>query len=203
MTLDDLGGEKLPPDTVRVLKEANRRVALLEILVDDLALYLRLEARIFRYSPITIAVRELTASTMDELAPAASARDVALQSDCESVDLRGHVKVDPRCFSRVMKELLTHALDASSPGGTICVRLACIGPKFRWTVGTEAAAIDEGLRRKIFDPFELGGAKASGLGLTIARGMARLADGDLTSSNTAEGTTAFHLDLPIAQNALA
>lgn len=203
MVLEGSYCEQLPPESARVIRQAQHKVDFLRTLVRDLDLFLQLEARTFRYSPIVIAISELSARIMGELTSVASARDVALQMDDEHIGLPGQAKVDLRCLSRAMMELFVHALEASRPCGTICVHLQRVGPKFRWTISADGLLIDNDLHERIFEPFAIGGANGSGLSLSIARSMVRLAGGKVGCSVTAQGGTAFRLELPMAHNARA
>ena len=90
-----------------------------------------------------------------------------------------------RDLVRLLRNLLENAVRHSPPGGSVRVSLADVNREVEIAVADDGAGIAQEERGKIFTPFYRGttvptgnGAEA-GLGLTIARGIARAYGGDV------------------------
>jgi signal transduction histidine kinase len=111
------------------------------------------------------------------------------------------IRTDPEKVRHVLVELLSNAikftreggveLDASSSDRTATFRIADTG-----------LGVPVELREKIFEPFfqaeealtrEVGG---TGIGLAVARGLARRLGGDVTVSSRPNGGSMFKLTIP-------
>jgi signal transduction histidine kinase len=97
---------------------------------------------------------------------------------------------------------MQHCQGLDGGPGEIGIRLWREGNAVRLTVWNTGEGIPDGDRGKIFERFyrvdqsrarERGGA---GLGLSLAREIARAHGGDLTLDDAPEGVTAFTLTLP-------
>jgi signal transduction histidine kinase len=114
------------------------------------------------------------------------------------------VRADPRSLQQILLNLLSNASKYTNEGGTITLGAQREGPSVRmWIRDTGIGIAPEELDR-IFEPFfqaERGSTRrfsGIGLGLTIARDLARAMAGDVTvESEVGRGTTASVL-LPAA-----
>lgn len=110
---------------------------------------------------------------------------------------RLEVVADPDQLARIFDNLLANAVQAMAPGGGtvtltatgsergLAVRIADTGP-----------GLPESVRTTLFEPFVSAGRKnGTGLGLHIAREIARRHGGDLVVERTGPDGTAFRLDL--------
>lgn len=113
---------------------------------------------------------------------------------------------DPTRVGQVLGNLLSNAIKYTPPPGHITVRsrIETREDGGRWAtirVDDTGPGIPPHLREAVFDEFtridEGGGAGGHGLGLAIARRIARLLDGDLTVEDAESGGASFVLWLPV------
>jgi signal transduction histidine kinase len=135
----------------------------------------------------------------DGWAPALAEREVAVEVEVERPEMPLTVGVDAEVVERIVAPLIDNALryarsrvvlSASSQAGTIVLSVADDGP------GVEADAGEQ-----IFEPGvragEVNGHRGAGLGLPLARRLARAIGGDVTLAPGATGAGAeFHVHLP-------
>ncbi len=121
------------------------------------------------------------------------------QVDVEMSDLPS-IRGSPGALGQVLLNLLDNALDAMGGSGTIRVKAAEEGPRFRVSVEDRGGGIPAEVREHLFEPFfttkESG--KGTGLGLFICYEIVKQMSGEI-SVDTGPGGTTFTVDLPIGQ----
>jgi signal transduction histidine kinase len=97
----------------------------------------------------------------------------------------------------LLTNLLFNAIDAAPPGGEVGVR-ADLGPGGRPVVEVTdtGPGIDPAVSDRLFTAFATTKPTGTGLGLTIARRVAKEHGGTLTASNQPGGGAVFTLTLP-------
>jgi signal transduction histidine kinase len=118
-----------------------------------------------------------------------------LQVDSWRIEVPNHpVLVDTGHASSILINLLTNALQASDPsrvsiqvcsGGALPVGFTAVD------VIDRGNGIPENLQDKIFEPFFTTKAKGTGLGLPLARDLARMNGGDVQLLSSCPGRTVF------------
>lgn len=151
---------------------------------------------------------QLTELALDDLVPGALAgldlRDAAVAVDVPH-DLPT-VWADAALVERVLTNLLTNAVRHSPPAATVRLRAAAAGDVVAVQVVDRGPGIAATDAESVFAPFQrLGdGAQAGeglGLGLSVARGLARAMGGDVTIADTPGGGVTATLELPTAASA--
>jgi two-component system, NtrC family, sensor histidine kinase HydH len=106
------------------------------------------------------------------------------------------VRCDPRKVKQILINLVQNALDASPSGGVVelVVDAAAAGATIR--VMDRGRGLDPTLAEAVFTPGVTTKPSGSGLGLTIARSLARQHGGDLALHARAGGGTVAELRLP-------
>jgi two-component system sensor histidine kinase HydH len=106
-------------------------------------------------------------------------------------------RCDPRKVKQVLINLVQNALDASPPESVVLLHAAVdAGGSVRVLVADRGPGLDPGLGRQVFDPGVTTKVQGSGLGLTIARALARQHGGDLDLRTRQGGGTEAVLRLP-------
>lgn len=111
----------------------------------------------------------------------------------------GHVpaRCDPRKVKQVLINLVQNALDAAPPGSAVTLEaVAAAGGGAVALVMDRGQGLDAALGGKVFEPGVTTKEAGSGLGLTIARALARQHGGDLHLEAREGGGTVARLTLP-------
>jgi two-component system sensor histidine kinase HydH len=111
-----------------------------------------------------------------------------------------HAAIDSDQFLSLVTNLLFNAIEATPGGGEVAVSTgAGPGGMIQIEVVDTGPGIDRALADKLFTPFATTKPTGTGLGLTIARRIAREHGGDLTAADRAGGGARFTLTLPTAE----
>ena len=102
------------------------------------------------------------------------------------------IRCDPRKVKQILVNLVQNALDATHAGGAI--ELECAPGKVR--VLDRGAGLAPEIAARLFEPGATTKPRGSGLGLTIARALARQHGGELTLSAREGGGCVAELSLP-------
>lgn len=129
--------------------------------------------------------------------PIAEEKNVAIER--EGVDALSAVG-DDRAIVQILVNLLGNAVRHTPEGSTVRVALASGTDFASLTVSDEGKGIALADQERIFGRFERGeeGGGSSGLGLAIARRLARSMGGDITLVSTPGEGARFTLSLPLA-----
>lgn len=104
---------------------------------------------------------------------------------------------DPRKVKQVMMNLLHNAIEASPRGGRVVLSVeASASGEARVSVQDEGAGLTAEVAGRAFEAGVTTKAKGSGLGLTVARALARQHGGDVTLGNRTGGGCVAELVLP-------
>jgi signal transduction histidine kinase len=136
------------------------------------------------------------------LAAKGKRESVALVVDAADLVELPVLRSDRRTVARALTALLDNAFKFTREG-RVKVSLELIGNRVAYTVSDTGIGIPEAEQRLVFDEFrqvdgtttrEYGGA---GLGLALARRLARLVQGDITLTSTPGAGSSFQLEVPI------
>ncbi len=164
-------------------------------LVDDLLSLARLDAPA-RARSATVELIGLAEAAIADANTRALGVDISLEESGAAA-----VEGDPDAISRIIRNLLENAVAAAGPAGHVRVRIAIDAREARLSVEDDGPGVPATERERIFDRFVRlapGGPTGSGLGLSIARGIARQHQGDLTCDGVERGAR-FTLRLPLAE----
>lgn len=181
---------------VAVADEAAR----LQRLVDDLTLLSRAEEGALALARVPVDLAALAARAADRLEPQFSHLDVALRVDG---DRAVRVLGDADRLTQVLVNLLGNALGHTPSGGSVTVRSGIAGAMGWVEVTDTGSGIPVAELERIFERFyrlpDAGHGPGRGIGLTIARSIARAHGGDVVARSDGPGTGAtFRLTVPLA-----
>jgi two-component system, NtrC family, sensor histidine kinase HydH len=93
---------------------------------------------------------------------------------------RARVSCDPRKVEQILINVVQNALEVAPAGTAVEIEVVDARPEqVRVHVRDQGPGLDETLRERLFEPGVTGKREGSGLGLTIARALARQHGGEL------------------------
>lgn len=110
---------------------------------------------------------------------------------------------DADLLQQVLANLISNAIKYNRPDGSIDLRLAVEGSQARLSVRNTGPPIPPKERELVFDrfyradPARSRGVDGLGLGVSLARGIARLHGGDIALDASTPEATVFALTLPL------
>lgn len=192
----------------RVLHDATGRLTRL---AEDLATVSRAEERGLDVAPTDVS--EVVEAAVGTVREAYSGKGVRLLVDAdpaEALDRRfgsgAEVELDRDRVVQVLTNLLTNALRHTPEGGSVTVATRRDGDVLSVTVADTGEGIAPDQLPHVFERFYRGDSartrdsRGSGIGLTIARGIAAAHHGSLEAASDGPGTgSTFVLTLPVHQ----
>ncbi|MET8975018.1 HAMP domain-containing sensor histidine kinase [Streptomyces sp. NPDC004539] len=190
-----------PAERERHLARLRAEAARMGFLLDDLLLLARLDA-----AEVEAPLRMAEADLVDLVGQAADAfrvshKDHPLTAAPGPVELK--VRLDPQRIRQVLDNLLTNAAVHTPAGTPVSVSVSVEGATAYVRVTDEGPGIPAADRERVFDRFyrvdkarsrDRGG---SGLGLSVARSLARAHGGTIRLTTDETGRTVFALELPV------
>lgn len=147
-------------------------------------------------APINLADRVRSAE--NDVVMLAPGRKIHIETPAELV-----VKADDDLLAQIIGNLISNAVKFGDPEGLIDIKLAEQDGQAVLTVSNTGVPIPQADHAKVFDRFYRADAarsrdiEGSGLGLSLAREMARAHGGDLTLLRSDSALTTFELRLPL------
>lgn len=177
----------------RIKRAANH---LLELVNDVLDLS-KLEAGKLVLEPSLIDLDELLTDVRAIMGPLAEQNDVELKYDVDAGCAEGFVS-DPRRLRQIVTNLLSNAI-RYAPGAPVDVRCATSEGRLAIEVEDRGPGIAEDKLQTIFEEFmQVGNTEngGTGLGLPIARTLARALGGDIHARSEPGKGSVFRLEVP-------
>ncbi len=178
-----------------VVEEAER----LERLVSNLLDMTRLDSGAVEPRREWVPLVEVIGSAMTRLERSLAGRPVSTTVGAD-VPL---LSLDPVLVEQLFLNLLENAVKHTPPGSEISIRAVREGGTLVVEVADRGPGIPAGEEERVFERFHRvspPGVRGAGLGLPIARAIARAHGGRLTASNRPDGGALFRLTLPIPES---
>lgn len=191
------------PDPDRFLTRIVGQVDRVDRLVDDLFAVSRLDAGALALRREPTSLGDLASDVVADVRAVADAAGVEL-----TVDIRRDAvaEVDPLQLGRALANLVANALQHTPDGGRVRVAVDAGRARARIAVHDGGPGIREEESELLFSagwrgtqarsPHAVDITAGAGLGLAIARGIARAHGGDVTASNSPGGGAVFTLEVP-------
>jgi two-component system C4-dicarboxylate transport sensor histidine kinase DctB len=141
-----------------------------------------------------IALDAIVAPLADDLRPLAAEDGLAVRMECAGPV---HAIADPTYVRTILENLLDNCLHSlrTQGGSAVTVELRAEGSRAIVRVCDDGPALQPSVRAALFEPLKTTKASGLGLGLPIARALARAMRGELSFDD--EGAKAFRLELPV------
>lgn len=180
--------EELPPgEAEEGLAQIETQTDRIRWLVEALLRLSRLDAGVVPFEKKEHPARQVLQRAAGGLAEFYLKRGVELQADCPE----GLFCVcDLEWTAEALANLLKNAAEHTPPGGRVRVECSCQALYFEFRVQNEGSAIPEEELPRLFERFWRGASASPGsvgIGLPLARSIARGQQGDVTAENTPEG----------------
>ena len=183
---------------VEFLDRARDLVAGMSTLVADLLELSRLDAGQLRLAPAPFSGTEAAQAALRDVTPLAMERGIDLEANLPS-RLR-MIHADRQRVQQILVNLLGNAIKFSPPASRVTLALRFDGPVAVYTVRDHGPGIAPEERALIFEPFHRAtGAErvvGTGLGLPIARDLARRMRGELDVASAPGRGSVFIVALP-------
>jgi len=107
------------------------------------------------------------------------------------------ILADPNALKQLLLNLVINAIHAMPEGGTLRLSGAVQDGRLSIEVGDTGRGIPKEVLPRVFDPFFTTRSDGTGLGLAVARKIAREHGADIEAANAADGGACFRLDWPL------
>ncbi|HEX3624041.1 MAG TPA: HAMP domain-containing sensor histidine kinase [Verrucomicrobiae bacterium] len=184
-----------------ITAEATRLTRLINNVLD----FSRMERGEKKYNLQPCNLTEIVRGAVETFRPHVEAS--GFKFDCELPETKIAIRGDPDALSQIIVNLLSNAEKYSNGGREIGIQVAqkeCPLPHAEIKVLDRGSGVPPGSEEKIFEKFYRAhdslssGIQGSGLGLTIARQIARAHGGEVTYEPRTGGGSVFVLRLPIS-----
>lgn len=114
------------------------------------------------------------------------------------------VSVSARPVRTILQNIIRNAIESMPTGGTLRMKAECDGTDVSISISDTGCGLPQDAKSRIFEPFwstkemlTAESGEATGLGLAVAHGLARMLGGSIrVESETAKGSQ-FHVRLPV------
>jgi signal transduction histidine kinase len=171
----------------------------LSTLVDDLLLLSRMDSGRLKLNLAPVNLSDLIAASVDDLGALPASEELAIEAEvAEHLWIAG----EKRYTAIILQNLLENARKYNRPGGRIRITAATEGELVIARVGNSGQTIPASAQAHIFERFHRGGIGENvpgyGLGLNLARELARIHGGELRLARSETDWTEFELRLTAA-----
>ena len=172
--------------------------------IEDLLLLSRMDAGRLEIEFGAVNLTHLIEAAIDDLGAQPDAIELAVETDFPA-DL--HVAGEKRYISLILQNLLENARKYNRPDGRVRIAAREAGGEILLTIGNTGRPIPPAAQARVFERFHRGeigeNVPGYGLGLNLARELARLHRGDLRLVRSADDWTEFEVRFRVAQPAVA
>lgn len=194
-----LARENLTPAECQEISALIHQTYRLSGVIEDLLLLSRLDAGRLRVDFAPLDLAPLIAASLDDLSAVPDSLELTVETDLPVTLL---VAGEKRYTALILQNLLENARKYNQPAGRVRVAARLDGARAVLTVGNTGRTIPPAAQSHIFERFHRGGMGENvpgyGLGLNLARELARLHGGDLRLARSADGWTEFEVSFRLA-----
>jgi signal transduction histidine kinase len=199
-----LADENLTSEECHQISALIHQTYRLSSLIEDLLLLSRLDAGRLKLDFRAVNLSELIEAAIDDLSALPDELEVDVETDFPS---GLHIAGEKRYTTIILQNLLENARKYNRRGGRIRIAAATEGEFVRLIVGNTGRPISAATQEHIFERFHRGAIGENvpgyGLGLNLARELARLHQGDLRLVRSDENWTEFEVRFQLARTLAA
>jgi signal transduction histidine kinase len=194
-----LAREHLAPDECQQLSALVHQTYRLSSVIEDLLLLSRMDAGRLKLDFAPVDLSQLIEASLDDLGAVPDAPELNVETDFPAtLSIAG----EKRYTSVILQNLLENARKYNRPGGQVRVTARTEGAAVNLIVANTGRPIPVAAQAHIFERFHRGGMGENvpgyGLGLNLARELARLHGGDLRLARSDETWTEFEVRFRLA-----
>ena len=197
LAMDTLGDEK--KHTKHRLNLVSQEIGRLNRLVGNVLTFSRCDRGVLEIHEEACLPDVLIGDLLDSWRPALSRREIAVEYDPNIVR---EVRTDPDAITQIISNLISNVEKYAYAGKWLGIQTSLDDEVLVVTVRDRGPGVNEGAQKKIFRSFERldsglnEGSSGAGLGLSIARELARKMRGDLVLLDS-EGGCQFSVSIPV------
>lgn len=200
--LEDRVGGALTPLQVEFVGQIMVGSKRLQLLLDDLLDFARLDAGTFRLNPEVVPIGPKVREVLNSLQPQAQKRKILLEMALPDAELR--IPVDLDRLGQILLNLVGNAIKFSPPGGRVVVAAGLEPEGVRFEVRDDGEGIDEVHLPRLFERFyqvdasdtrRIGG---TGLGLPISKALVEAHGGRIGVRSRLGQGSVFWFTLPVS-----
>ncbi|HNC23070.1 MAG TPA: ATP-binding protein [Opitutaceae bacterium] len=199
-----LAHETLSPAECREISALVHQTYRLSSVIEDLLLLSRMDAGRLKIEFAPVNLSQLIEGSLDDLSALPDDLELAVETDFPP-DL--HVAGEKRYAALILQNLLENARKYNRCGGRIRIEARADGDQVRLAIGNTGTPISPESQAHIFERFHRGSVGENvpgyGLGLNLARQLARLHQGELRLVRSDSEWTEFEVRFKAAQPAPA
>jgi len=189
-----LARRNLTPEEVEEISALIHQTYRLTGIIEDLLLLARMEAGRVRLDFAPVNLSQIVAGWLDDLSTLPDILDLTVETDLPA---HCHILGEKRYTTLIVQNLLVNARKYNRPGGRIQVRAHEEGDMVILTIGNSGRPIPAAVQERIFERFHRGTAGENvpghGLGLNLARELARIHGGELHLARSEDDWTEFEV----------
>jgi signal transduction histidine kinase len=199
--METLQAEGLSPRRAQLLEAMQTNARRLLRQVNALLDVAKLEAGRLAFEPLLGDLSELLNELVAASAPHAARKGVLLEA--KGLEELEEFAFDYDKVEMIAANLISNAVKFTPKGGRITIRAGSVDDKVAFEVQDTGPGIPEDQLEQIFERFHQVDSSLSrehegtGLGLSLARELARLSEGDITVRSQVGRGTVFHVELPL------
>ncbi|MFA5057307.1 MAG: HAMP domain-containing sensor histidine kinase, partial [Opitutaceae bacterium] len=195
-----LAGEKLSSEAREEVSTLVHQTFRLTSVIEDLLLLSRMDAGRLQLDLGPVNLTPLIEAWLDDLGALPDELQLAVETDFPPALF---IAGEKRYTTLILQNLLENARKYNRPGGRIRISARAEGPWGVLTIGNTGRPISAAAREHVFERFHRGAmgenVPGHGLGLNLARELARLHRGDLRLTRSDEAWTEFEARFCLTQ----
>ena len=194
-----LARDNLTPDECNSIAALIHQTYRLSSLIEDLLLLSRMDSGRLRLALAPVDLSRLIEAALDDLSAIPDSLGLEIESDVPALM---HIAGEQRYTAIILQNLLENARKYNRPGGKIRIAARIEDDRVYLSIGNTGRGISPAAQQRVFERFHRGAIAEDvpgyGLGLNLARELARLHEGDLRLVRSANDWTEFELMFRLA-----